>query len=56
MIVYIFLSFTVPLNEKKRYGAVQDLGFYKMRWILKFSFKHRLMNEIEIFKIWFKQA
>jgi hypothetical protein len=21
-----------------------------MRWILKFSFKHHLMNEIEIFK------
>jgi hypothetical protein len=26
------------LNEEKQYGAVQDLGFYETRWILKFSF------------------
>ncbi len=26
------------LKEKKWYGAIPDLGFYKMRWILKFSF------------------
>jgi hypothetical protein len=32
------------------YRAVRDLRFYDMRWILKFSFKHHLMNEIEIFK------
>ncbi len=35
------------LNEKIRYGVVRDLSFYKTRWILKFSFKHSLMNEIE---------
>jgi hypothetical protein len=38
------------LNEKIRYRAVLDLGFYKTVWILKISFKHHLMNEIEIFK------
>jgi len=38
------------------YGAVPDLGFYEIRWILKFSFKHHLMNQIEIFYIWLKQA
>ncbi len=37
------------LNEKKWYGAEQDLSFYETRWILKFSLKHCLMNEIEIF-------
>ncbi len=47
--MFTFFKCTVPLNEKKQYGAVQDHGFYKMRWILKFSFKHCLMNEIEIF-------
>jgi len=31
------------------YRAVQDLGFYETRRILKFSFKHCLMKEIEIF-------
>jgi hypothetical protein len=36
------------LNEKKWYRVVRDLGFYKMRWILKFSIKHHLMDEIEI--------
>jgi hypothetical protein len=39
------------LNEKKWYGVVQDLRFYEMRLILKFTFKHYLMNEIEIFNI-----
>ena len=37
------------LNEKKWYGAERDLSFYETRWILKFSLKHCLMNEIEIF-------
>jgi hypothetical protein len=37
------------LNEKKWYGANGGLSFYETRWILKFSFKHCLMNEIEIF-------
>ncbi len=37
------------LNEKERDRAVRDLCFYKTRWILKFSFKHNLMNEIDIF-------
>jgi hypothetical protein len=37
------------LNEKIQYGVVQDLGFYEMRWILKFSFKHHLMTRFEIF-------
>ncbi len=37
------------LNEKKQYIAVRDFSFYETRWILKFSFKHLLMNEIEIF-------
>ncbi len=37
------------LNEKKQYRAVQDLSFYETRWILKFSFKYHLMNEIDIF-------
>jgi hypothetical protein len=35
------------LNEKIQYGMVRDLSFYETRWILKFSFKHSLMNEIE---------
>ncbi len=39
------------LNEKIWYRSVRDLGFYEMRWILKFSFKHHLMNEINNFKI-----
>jgi hypothetical protein len=39
------------LNEKKRYRAVQDLSFYEMRWIFKFSLKYHLMNEIDIFLI-----
>jgi hypothetical protein len=34
------------LNKLEWYGAVQDVVFYKTKWILKFSFKHRLMNEI----------
>jgi len=29
---------------------------YKMRSILKMSFTHHLMNEFEIFKIWFEWA
>jgi hypothetical protein len=37
------------LNEKILCQAVQDLGYYNMGWILKFSLKHHLMNEIEIF-------
>ncbi len=37
------------LNEKIWHGAIRDLSFYEMRWILKFSLKHHLMNEIEIF-------
>jgi hypothetical protein len=37
------------LNEKKQYGAVQDLGFNKTRQILKLSLMQHLMNEIEIF-------
>ncbi len=45
----------MQLNEKEWYRAVRDLGFYEMRWILKFSFKLRLTNEIEILKIWLKQ-
>ncbi len=43
------------LNEMIRYGVVQDLSFYEMRWILIFSFKHRLMNENEIIQIWLKR-
>jgi hypothetical protein len=39
------------LNEMEWYGAVRDLGFYEMRWILKFSFKHRKMNEIKVFLV-----
>jgi hypothetical protein len=35
------------LNEKIRHGVVRDLIFYETRWILKFSCKHHLMNEIE---------
>jgi len=27
------------LNKKLWYNAIQDLGFYKMRWILKFLLK-----------------
>jgi hypothetical protein len=42
------------LNKKIQYGAVQHLGIDEMRWILKFTFKHHLMNNIEIFKIWLK--
>ncbi len=38
------------LIELKRYGAVQDLGFNEMRLILKFSFKHPLMNGMEKIK------
>ncbi len=38
------------LNEKEWYGAIRDLSFYEMRWILKFSFMLRLTNEIEILK------
>jgi hypothetical protein len=30
-------------------GAARDLNYYEMRWILKFSFKHHLMNENKIF-------
>jgi hypothetical protein len=36
-------------NEMEWYGAVQDLSFYKTKWILKFSFKHCIMKEIKIF-------
>jgi hypothetical protein len=36
------------LNEKKWYRAVIDLSFNERRLILKFSFKHHLMNKIEI--------
>jgi len=36
------------LNDKIWYRAVWDLSFYKTRWILKFSFKHRLKKEIDI--------
>jgi hypothetical protein len=35
--------------RQKRHGMLQDLGFYEMRWNLKFLFKHHLMNEIRIF-------
>ncbi len=38
------------LNEMEWYRAVRDLSFYEMRCVLKFSFKHRLMNEIDILK------
>ncbi len=38
------------LNQKKQYGAIQDHGWNEMRWILKFSFKQHLMNEINILK------
>jgi hypothetical protein len=38
------------LNKTEWYGAVRDLGFYEMRWIIKFLFKHCLMNEVKIFK------
>ncbi len=41
----------IQLNTKKWYWVVQDLSFYEMRWILKFSLKHRLMNEIDIFNL-----
>jgi hypothetical protein len=34
------------LNEKTQIGVVQDLSFYEMRWILKFSFRHNLMNGV----------
>jgi hypothetical protein len=37
------------LNETEWYRAVRDLVFYELRWILKFSFKHCLMNDIIIF-------
>ncbi len=37
------------LNETQPYRVVRDLSFYVMRWILTFSFKHCLMNDIEIF-------
>jgi hypothetical protein len=37
------------LSKMEWYGAARDLSFYEMRWILKFSFKQCLMNEIEIF-------
>ncbi len=33
------------LNEKKQNLAVGDLSFYETIWNLKFSFKHRLVNE-----------
>jgi hypothetical protein len=44
------------LNKKIRYGAVRDLSFYKIRCFLKILFKHHLLNEIKIFKIWIKRA
>jgi hypothetical protein len=37
------------LNEMEQYGAVQYFGFYETRCILKFLFKHLLMNEIKSF-------
>ncbi len=43
------------LNEKKKYGGVQEYSFYEIRWILKFLFKHYFMNEINIFLIWLKK-
>jgi len=43
------ISEQIQLNEKIQHRAVQDLSFNEMRWILKFLFKHRLMNEIDIF-------
>ncbi len=39
------------INEMILYGAERDTVFYAMRWIWKFSFKHCLMNDMEIFKI-----
>jgi hypothetical protein len=44
------------LNKTEQFGAVQDLSFYITRWILKFSFKHHLMNVIEIILILLKRA
>ena len=45
----------IGFNRMKWYGVVRDLSFYGTRWILKFSFKHRLMNGFKIFKIWLKR-
>jgi hypothetical protein len=39
-------------NKMRRYGQEQ----YKMRWILKFSCVHHLMNKVDINKIWLIQA
>jgi hypothetical protein len=44
------------LNEKKKYGAVHERSFSEIRCILKFSFKHYLMNEINIFLIGWKNT
>jgi hypothetical protein len=39
------------LNEKEQYRTVRDLSFNEVKGILKFAFKHHLINEVEIFKI-----
>jgi len=51
-----FFKCAVTLNEKIQYGAVGDLAFYKKRLFSKISFKHCLLNEIKIFKIWLEQC
>jgi len=40
------ISKQLQLNKKIQCGVARDLCFYKMSWILKFSFKYHLMNEI----------
>jgi hypothetical protein len=42
-------------NALKQYEGVQDLSFYEMRWILKFSLKCRFLNNFNIFIILLKQ-
>jgi hypothetical protein len=36
------------LNEKKQNLAVGDLSFYETIWILKFSLKHHLINDVPL--------
>ncbi len=44
----------MQLNEMEQYGAVRDLSFYKMRWILKILIQALLNEQDGDFFIWLK--
>jgi len=46
---------TKTINENLWYEAELDPSFYEKKWILKFSLKCHLMNEIKIFLFGLKE-